>query len=521
MEEGMRIYEDSVVTFDGTVYALARLGNGEKRLLVSGDTPALSCSTLLSKAEVAVFHGTPHNGKLLCELTPENAATLRARLPWLNPVPLGTSTSFGFGDRIGLATPGHVAALNSVQRRDAEAQRNLEKNLRKWYDYAHHKPAKSADFSEKRIYPIFAQQSVRENSRIGRTPQQVLDDAVWGIFAKGWNGRWGADADHVKEIAHIAPFVQAGYTFYTIDPSDHVDNAAQTDDLETLRQKSARLPWLQLGTTVEALIAEYCAAPIALEGVTLHFDEEVLLRALAKYGRALAHTLSLTAAIRQQLGGRPFDLEMSVDETDTPTAAEEHYFIARELLRRDVPVVSLAPRFVGKFQKGVDYLGDLAAFEVELAKHAAIMHHFNAYKLSIHTGSDKFTIYELINRYAHGRVHVKTAGTSYLEALRVISQTDAPLFRQILELGHERFATDRKTYFLDCRPERVPSSSQLSAAALPGLLDDFDARQLLHVTFGSALDEFGAALKADLLRDEAAYEAVLVAHFERHLRPFC
>ena len=507
MEEVMTIYEDSVVVLDGTAYALARLGNGEKRLLVSGDTPALS------KAEVAVFHGTPHDNKLICELTPANAAVLRSRLPWLNPEPLGVKTSFGFGDRIGLATPGHIAALDSIQRRGAEAQRNLEKNLRK--------SAKSADFLEKRIYPIFAQQSVRENTRIGRTPQQVLDDALWGMFAKGWNGRWGADADHVKEIAHIAPFVQAGYTFYTIDPSDHVDNAAQTDDLETLRQKSAQLPWLQFGTTAEALLAEYCAGPIALEGVTLHFDEAVLLRALAKYGRALAHTLGLTTAIRQQLGGRPFDLEMSVDETDTPTAAEEHYFIAHELLRRNVPVVSLAPRFVGKFQKGVDYMGDLAEFEAELAKHAAIMHHFGVYKLSIHTGSDKFTIYELINRYANGRVHVKTAGTSYLEALRVISQTDTLLFRQILDLGHERFEKDRKTYFLDCRPERVPGSSQLSDAALPGLLDDFDARQLLHVTFGSALDEFGAALKADLRQDEAAYEAVLVAHFERHLRPFC
>ncbi len=255
--------------------------------------------------------------------------------------------------------------------------------------------------------------------------------------------------------------------------------------------------------------------------LTLQFDEEVLLRALAKYGRALAHTLTLTAEIRRQLGGKLFDLEMSVDETDTPTAAEEHYFIARELLRRDVPVVSLAPRFVGKFQKGVDYMGDLAEFETELAKHAAIMHHFNAYKLSIHTGSDKFTIYGLINQYANGRVHVKTAGTSYLEALRVISRTDTALFRQILDLGHERFATDRKTYFIDCQPEKVPAASQLADADLPALLDDFDARQLLHVTFGSALDEYGAALKTDILSDEAAYEAVLVTHFGRHLRPFC
>ena len=91
------------------------------------------------------------------------------------------------------------------------------------------------------IGPIFAQQSVRENTRTGRTPQQVLDDAIWGIFQEGWRAPWGADADHVKEIADLAPFVAAGYTFYTIDPSDYVDNAAQTDAPETLREKVARL----------------------------------------------------------------------------------------------------------------------------------------------------------------------------------------------------------------------------------------------------------------------------------------
>lgn len=469
----MEVYEKSITEYEGTTYALARLADGEKRLVVQGDT--------------AVFSGTSQDGKVVCELTPENAAVLRARLPWLNPVQLGIRTSFGFGDRIGLATPGHVAALEAVGGG---------------------------------IAPIFAQQSVRENTRIGRTPQQVMDDAVWGIFEKGWRGAWGADADHVKEIDHIAPFVQAGYTFYTIDPSDHVDNDAQTDDLAALRQKTEALSWQTLDTTLYRMIDEYCSSPIVLEQVTLHFDEEVLLRALAKYGRAILHTLTITAEIRAQLGGQPFDLEMSVDETDTPTSAEEHYFIANELLRRDVPVVSLAPRFVGKFQKGVDYMGDLAEFETELGKHAAIMHHFDAYKLSVHTGSDKFSIYGVINQYANGRVHVKTAGTSYLEALRVISFSDPILFRHILDLGHARFATDRKTYFIDCQPEKVPTSDQISDADLPALLEDFDARQLLHVTFGSALDVYGAALKADLIADEAGYEAVLVKHFGRHLRPF-
>jgi tagaturonate epimerase len=146
MTNTMTIYEKSMLTHETMTYALARLANGEKRLVIEGETPALS------KAEVAVFQGILHDGKLICEPTPANAAALRARLPWLNPVPLGVRTSFGFGDRIGLATPGHVAALAA---------------------------------SGGHIAPIFAQQSVRENTRIGRTPQQVLDDAVWGMFEKG------------------------------------------------------------------------------------------------------------------------------------------------------------------------------------------------------------------------------------------------------------------------------------------------------------------------------------------------
>ena len=168
--------------------------------------------------------------------------------------------------------------------------------------------------------------------------------------------------------------------------------------------------------------------------------------------------------------GTRYDLEMSVDETETPTSIYEHYFMAHELLRRKLPVVSLAPRFVGKFQKGVDYIGDTAPFEAELIKHAAILKHFDAYKLSVHTGSDKFSIYPLVAKYAEDRVHVKTAGTSYLEALRVIADLDTALFRQILDYSRARFETDRKTYFLDCQPDKVPANADLSDADLPGLL---------------------------------------------------
>lgn len=466
-------YSASVVTHEGTRYALVKLADNTKQLTIQGN--------------VHGFTGTPQGDMLFCSLTPDNLATLRARLSWLTPQPLGQQTSFGFGDRTGLATPGHVAAMRAVGGA---------------------------------IAPIYAQQSVRENTRIGRTPQQVMADAAWGVFQTGWRTPWGADADHVKEVAHVAPFVAAGYTFYTIDPSDHVDNAAQTDTVAVLRQKVEQLPWSILETDYTTLHERYCTAPFNLDGYTITFDEETLLRALGKYGRSVAHTLTITAEINRQSGQRPFDLEMSVDETDTPTSAHEHFLIANELLRRDVPVVSLAPRFVGKFQKGVDYIGDLAEFEAELGKHVAIMRHFNRYKLSIHTGSDKFSIYGIVHRQASGLVHVKTAGTSYLEALRLLTEVNPTLFRHILTLGHERFAKDRKSYFLDCDQAKVPHSAALSDADLPALLDQFDARQLLHVTFGSALDEYGAKLKAVLAANESGYEAVLLTHFRRHLAPF-
>ena len=466
----LKQYPDSTVEQDGTSYALARAGR-EKMLCLRGDATG--------------FRGEPVDGMLLCPLTAENANALRGRLPWLTPVPLGVKTSFGFGDRLGAATPGHIRSVQGSA-----------------------------------IAPIFAQQSVRENDRIGRTPQQVMDDAMWGVVQMGWCAPWGADADHVKLVSDLPAFVAAGYTFYTIDPSDHVDNDAETDSRTTLRAKVSSLPWQRLDTDLAALKADYLAAPIELAGLTLTFSEESLLRALAKYGRAIVHTLDIAAALDEQMRGAAYDLEMSVDETETPTSIYEHYFMAHELLRRDLPVVSLAPRFVGKFQKGVDYIGDTAPFEQELVKHAAILKHFDAYKLSVHTGSDKFSIYPLVARHAEDRVHVKTAGTSYLEALRVIADRDTALFRRILDYSRARFETDRKSYFLDCEPDKVPANADLDDADLPGLLEQFDARQLLHVTFGSNLDRFGAEIHSLIADHEDAYEAVLNTHFSRHLAPF-
>jgi hypothetical protein len=470
------IYPDSLVSQDGTNYALAKLaGSGEKRLLVQGNLDG--------------FEGQLNDDLLVCPLTAVNAAELRSRLGWLNPTPLGRQTSFGFGDRLGLATPGHIASLRAAD-------------------------------PQGRIAPIFAQQSVRENTRTGRTPQEVLDDAMWGIFQEGWRDPWGADADHIKEASDLPPFIDAGYTFYTLDPSDYVDNGAQTDGLETLREKALQLPWDRLGGSFEVMKAQYGDAPLQLKDMTLIFDEESFLRALVKYGRAILHTADIADVLNEAMAGQGYDLEMSVDETDTPTSIHEHFFIANELAARGISVVSLAPRFVGKFQKGVDYMGDIGQFESELVEHMAILHHFDSYKISVHTGSDKFSIYGIINDKARGYVHVKTAGTSYLEALRVIAKQDPALMREMLDLAHKNFEKDRKSYFVDCRPQKVPTSDQLADEQLPELLEQFDSRQLLHVTYGSILDEYGDDLLTFLSGHEAAYREGLERHFARHLRPF-
>ena len=207
-----------------------------------------------------------------------------------------------------------------------------------------------------------------------------------------------------------------------------------------------------------------------------------------------------------------------MDETDTPTSPAEHFFIASELQRLGVRVDGLAPRFIGDFEKGVDYIGDLAQFERDFSAHARIAHELGPYKLSIHTGSDKFSIYPIIHRHTGPLVHVKTAGTSWLEALRVTARRDIPLFREILALARARFPIDRASYHISGELENVPSDPP--DAELPALFEHFDTRQVLHVTFGSQLDRFRDQLYAVLHTHEKDYEEVLEAHFDRHIAPF-
>src|SRR5215203_251041 len=381
--------------------------------------------------------------------------------------PLGLTPSFGFGDRLGLATPGHIAAVKGTK-----------------------------------FAPIFAQQSVRENTRTGRTPQQVMDDANRAVDSAKWDSAWGADADHLKTVDDIPQFVDAGYTFFTIDPGEHVDNTADSDPLDVLKRKAASfINW----DHISMLYLDQNS-----EQVSGNFEAVSLQRAMVKYDHAIQHAASMFRRLSELTDA--FDFEVSVDETDSPTTALEHFFIANELTRLGVRFTSLAPRFIGRFEKGVDYIGDLNVLDTELAKHAAVTAHFGTYKLSLHSGSDKFSVYPLVAKYWGERIHVKTAGTSYLEALRVLSKFSPDLFLKIYELGCERYETDKKTYHVSAELNKLPDIDDL-----PLLLEDFHAREVLHVTFGSALAQYGTDLKAALVKHDDAYFDTLKVHFDKHL----
>ena len=473
----LNLIPQSLTSQDGVEFGLAQTGTGN-RLAVLADSP------------LAGFDGerTEFGSRTLslCALTPKNTDVLRSHLAWLLPHPLGLQTSAGMGDRIGLATPGHVRAIRSARGS---------------------------------IAPIFAQQSIREMNRTGRTPQQVMDDATWGIFQEGWNDGFGADADHLKTPADIDVCLAAGYTFYTIDPGFQVNNRAESASLGELREFSAKL---HDEVSVEA--SGLLGKSFIIEDRSITFDEPTLLKAAVKYGNAVVHVADMYRHLVWAAGARPFEFEVSVDETDQPTSHAEHVYIASELKRLGVKWVSLAPRYMGRFEKGVDYIGDLAVFETDFAGHAAIARQFGPYKLSLHSGSDKFSIYPVVAHLTGGLVHLKTAGTSYLEALRTIAAVNPTFFREIYEFALERYNNDRISYHVSAELERAPLPD--TVINWPGLLDQFDAREILHVTFGSVLTDrtilgdwrFYTRFMDFLRANPEVYASNLERHFVRHLR---
>ncbi|MCL2081597.1 MAG: tagaturonate epimerase family protein, partial [Oscillospiraceae bacterium] len=294
----------------------------------------------------------------------------------------------------------------------------------------------------------------------------------WAVFQEGWRKGYGADGDHLKTPEEVQMALDCGFTMITLDCSEHIR---------------------------------------AVEGGA---PEEI-------YGAAVRYAAYI---YNRFLRGGEADFELSIDETSFTTSPEAHRYVAAELKKAGVELVSLAPRFIGEFQKGIDYRGDVREFEREFAAHAEIAREMG-YKLSVHSGSDKFSVFPIVFEKTGGNVHLKTAGTNWLEALRVVAKAEPALFRAIVGFALENLPEAKKYYHITENTANIPDVAALNAAALPSLLDHDDARQVLHVTYGlilSAKTQSGAArfkdtLYSALFAREEEYYAALGERIGRHL----
>lgn len=424
----------------------------------------------------------------ICERTGHNAALLRELFPYTAPRSLAEERcTFGTGDRLGVATPGHIMAIEPFD-----------------------------------AVPVLAQQSRRELALCGgRTFLDVIDCATWGVFERHFTRGFGADGDHVKNAEEVESALAQGATMITLDASEHIDNDVLGLSAGQVRDRYLELPPRVRKPYEKRYLDRRWDVRDATGGRhTIEFDDERLARSVLIYHRMIEFA---SEVFRSLLHHRSVDFEVSIDETLTSTDPGAHFLIANELAQSGVAVWSMAPRFCGEFQKGIDYIGDVGQFEAEFAVHAAIADKFG-YKLSIHSGSDKFTVFPIIGKYTDGRLHHKTAGTSWLEAMRLVATKEPTLFREMYAYALEHFDETRPYYHVNAEPEYCPAPGKLADADLPTLLDQDDPRQVIHTTYGVLLQARGAQgflfrdrFYAVLDRYESEHYALLARHIGRHL----
>ena len=415
--------------------------------------------------DAAGFGGGSAGGVTVSELTHESALALRNLLPFTAPSKvLSLDRSFGVGDRLGVAGPGHIRVFENC---DAS--------------------------------PVFAQQSMRELVLTNRSYADVVDTATFAVFRAGFDRGFGADGDHLKTATDIKTALEAGCTMITLDCSEHIN-------LSHPVPPDAEMEKLYLKDTFR------------FEGHEIRFTAQELNDARAIYGGAIAFAREISCAFFADADSQA-ELEVSIDETSEATTPQQHFFIASELRRLGVDFVTLAPRFIGEFQKGVDYIGDLDAFERDFVIHAAIARHFD-YKLSIHSGSDKFSVFPIVGKHTGGRFHLKTAGTSWLEAMRVVAQADPALYRQAHKLALDSFEEARRFYYVTTDLSKIAPLEQLTDMELPALLDQNDARQLIHITYGFILgdSDLNRRLFALWRQERRMYSDALYRHIGRHIQ---
>lgn len=448
------VYEKSVRSMDGYTVFMAKVDGADKLCAFGENTP---------------FVGIARDDYVECELTHENAQILRRELPFCAPQPVLSQhkCTFGVGDRLGRAAPGH---------------------LRVFEKYA--------------ATPVLAQQSMRELTLTGRTYSTIIDTASFYVFREGYEGGFGADGDHLKHMGDIGAALEDGCSMITLDLSEHIHSV----DESAVEEASAEVKARYLGKTFTLA-----------DGTVLEFSAKELNTISAIYTEAMDFTKNVYDAYFAD-GKYAADLEVSIDETSVSTTPLQHFFVANELTVRAVRFATIAPRFSGEFQKGIDYIGDLDVFTEELKVHQAIAETFG-YKLSVHSGSDKFSVFPAIGEITGGHFHIKTSGTNWLEAMRLVAMQQPALYRNIHKYALTVFEKAKAYYHVTANVAAVPDVDTLKDEELPKLFDMADSRQLIHITYGFILSHpiFRPALDRLWDKEHIWYAALLKDLLTKHM----
>ena len=377
------------------------------------------------------------------------------------------------------------------------------------------------------IVPVW-NKSNREHTTIGSVPQSTRDAADAACKELGWGKSHYVDADHIT-LDLVDGFL-SNSDFFTLDVADAIGSAASSEDVAAFAD------------SVKDLVGS-----LKIDGIEqeLNISEQLITDTANKFLKAVQSAGEIYRYISDKKGEGNFITEVSMDETDSPQTPPELLIILAALAQENVPVQTIAPKFTGRFNKGVDYVGDADQFEKEFSDDLAVIAFaVKKYglpanlKLSVHSGSDKFSIYGPIRRCLEktgAGLHIKTAGTTWLEELIGLAEADGDglalakdVFAQAFE--HKDALCEPYASVIDIDYAKLPAPEEVQGWTASQYVNalrhdpkhpEFNAsvRQLLHVGYKIAAKMGDRYLNMLVECEESISRNVTDNLYERHLKP--
>jgi len=377
------------------------------------------------------------------------------------------------------------------------------------------------------VIPVW-NKSNREHNMIGSEPSQTRRAAQTSIEAGKWTHPYFLDADHIG-LETVDQFIEP-CDFFTIDVAEKIGVPANPDFVNEFTNRHPEL------------LADI---PLGSHGLSLRTNREQIDNVAKKYLAAVSEAGKIYRYIEERKGAGQFIPEVSMDETDSPQKPIELLIILAAIADEQIPIQTIAPKFTGRFDKGVDFRGDVEAFAREFSGDLAVVAHAirnydlpDNLKLSIHSGSDKFSLYVHIHNAIQSvgaGLHLKTAGTTWLEEVAGLARAGGSglnIAKEIYVQAYGQMEELCKPYatVIDIHREQLPLpavvngwTSQQYVGALHHdencQLYNPNLRQLLHVSFKIAAKMGNRFLDAVKSNEEIIARGVNANMFERHIRP--